>query len=352
MRGAWGGAFLYAGVSIARPVLGAMLRSRAARSIQMIQRRRNAIERWANWLIGAGAGLWWASRTLAGFELADPIRDGLAWLVSSPINIGSASFSLGDVLLFLATAAAGVLLSRVVAALLEEDVLPRARLARGVPHAITATIRYAILFAAFLLAAAAAGFEWDRVTLLAGAFGVGVGFGLQNIINNFMSGLILLYERPIQVGDTVEVKNLIGEVKRIGIRSSSVRTWQGAEVIVPNASLISEQVVNWTLSDRSRRIDLALTVADSVDPAWVLAQLEQIGRTHPDVMEEPEPTAVFQGFGPTGLTFELRVWTTQFERYARIRTELALAVHQALHHVALSMPAPPPDATLDSKEGA
>src|SRR4029450_1622413 len=124
-----------------------------------------------------------------------------------------------------------------------------------------------------------------RVTLLAGAFGVGVGFGLQNIINNFMSGLILLYERPIQVGDTVEAKTLIGELKRIGIRSSSVRTWQGAEVIVPNASLISEQVVNWTLSDRSRRIDLALTVADSVDPAGVVAQPEQIRRTHTHVIE-------------------------------------------------------------------
>ena len=352
VRSAWAGAALYAAVGIARPVLGAVLRSRAARTSQTIQRRRRAIEEWGSWAIGVGAGLYWAVRTLAGFELAEPLERALSWVVTTPIPIGDVSFSLGDVLLFLTTAGAGIGVARIVAALLEEDVLPRARLARGVPQAITATVRYAILLAGFLLAAAAAGFQWNRITLLAGAFGVGVGFGLQNIINNFMSGLILLYERPIQVGDTVEVKTLVGEVKRIGLRSSSVRTWQGAEVILPNASLISEQVVNWTLSDRSRRIDLQLSVADTVDPTQVLAQLEQIGRSHPDVMEEPEPTALFQGLGPNALVFELRVWTTQFDRYARIRTELALAVHQALHNVVVAMPAPPPESTLDSKAGA
>lgn len=351
LRSAWGGTLIYAAVSIARPVLGALLRSRAARSSQMIQRRRAAIERSVGWAIGAGAALWWAARTLDGFALADPLFDALTRLVTTPVEIGNASISLGDVLLFLATAGAGIVVARLVTAVLEDDVFPRARLARGIPHAISATVRYLILVAGFLLAAAAAGFEWNRVTLLAGAFGVGIGFGLQNIVNNFMSGLILLYERPIQVGDTVEVKNLIGEVKRIGIRSSSVRTWQGAEVIVPNASLISEQVVNWTLSDRSRRIDLPVTVANSVDPARVLAQLEEIGRAHPGVMAEPEPTAVFHGFAGSGLAFELRVWTTQFERYVRIRTELALAVHAALHGVLVGMPVPPPDATLD-KSGA
>src|SRR5262249_45377682 len=156
---------------------------------------------------------------------------------TTPLSIGKASFSLGDLLLFVVTALAGVLLSRLVRVALEEDVFPRTRLARGVPNAIATTARYAILIAGFLLAAAAAGFQWNQVTLLAGAFGVGVGFGLQNIVNNFISGLILLYERPIQVGDTVEVGSLVGEVKRIGIRSSSVRTWQGAEVIVPNGNL-------------------------------------------------------------------------------------------------------------------
>src|SRR5262249_22674858 len=145
-------------------------------------------------------------------------------------------------------------ISSIIRFILQEDVFTRLRLARGLPAALSSLVHYFILLIGFLLRLAALGLDLHRVTILARALGVGLGLGLQNIVNNVVSGLILLVERPIQVGETVEIGDLLGEVHRIGIRSSTVRTWEGAEVIVPNGNLIADKVTNWTLSDRTRRI--------------------------------------------------------------------------------------------------
>src|SRR5262249_54012782 len=147
-------------------------------------------------------------------------------------------------------------LARAVRIVLQEDVLVRVPLKRGVPQAIATAAQYLLLTFGFVLALTAAGFELNRLTLLTGAFGVGIGFGLQNVINNFVSGLILLFERPVQVGDAVQVGNTAGDITRIGIRSSTISTAQGAEVIVPNAKLISDEVTNWTLSNQIRRVEI------------------------------------------------------------------------------------------------
>jgi small-conductance mechanosensitive channel len=195
---------------------------------------------------------------------------------------------------------------------------------------------------------AAAGFELGNVTLLAGALGVGIGFGLQNVVNNFISGLILLFERPVQVGDTIQVGEVLGEVRRIGIRSSTVRTWQGAEVIVPNGTLISEQVVNWTLSDRERRIDVQVGVAYGTDPERVLALLLEVAAKHGEVLAHPAPAALFLGFGDSSLNFELRAWTQNSADWMRIRSDLNVAIHAALAAAAIEIPFPQRDLHLRS----
>jgi small-conductance mechanosensitive channel len=186
-----------------------------------------------------------------------------------------------------------------------------------------------ILVVGFLIAVAAAGFDLGKFTLLAGALGVGIGFGLQNVVNNFVSGLILLFERPVQTGDMIEVGPLQGEVKRIGIRSSTVRTFDGADVIVPNASLISDRLVNWTFSDSSRRIDLEVGVAYGSDPNKVLALLLETARAHAEVMSLPEPQAYFTKFQDSALAFQLRI-RCRFELTPRIRSELSIAIYEAL----------------------
>ena len=127
-------------------------------------------------------------------------------------------------------------------------------------------LHYAILLVGFFFAVAAMGIDMTKFTILAGAFGVGLGFGLQNIVNNFVSGLVLLFERPVHVGDMIQVGEREGRLRHIGMRASVIRTLEGSEVIVPNGQLISEEVLNWTLSDQQRRLEIPVGVAYGTDP--------------------------------------------------------------------------------------
>ena len=211
---------------------------------------------------------------------------------------------------------------------------------RGISYAISSLLNYIVLTLGFVLALGAVGFDLTKVTILAGAFGVGLGFGLQSIVNNFVSGLILLFERPIHVGDVVEVGDLLGEVSRIGIRASTVRTYQGADIIVPNAQLVTDRVTNWTLSDRRRRIDIPVGVGYGSPPEKVVEVLEAVARAHPQVLSDPPPQAVFMAFGDSSINFELRAWTNLFERWPRIRTDLAVATYAALQASGMTIPFP------------
>jgi small-conductance mechanosensitive channel len=154
----------------------------------------------------------------------------------------------------------------------------------------------------------------------------------------------------VQTGDTIEVGALTGEVQRIGIRSSTVRTYEGADVIVPNANLISERVVNWTFSDRQRRVDLDVGVAYGTDPARVIALLVAVGRAHAEVLAIPEPVALFTGFGESSLDFSLRVWT-RFEIFPRVKSEIGIAVNAALREAGIEIPFPHRDMTVKLEPG-
>jgi small-conductance mechanosensitive channel len=212
-------------------------------------------------------------------------------------------------------------------------------LKRGLPYAISRTVHYAILVAGFLFAMSAIGLDMTKFTILAGAFGVGLGFGMQNIVNNFVSGLILLFERPVQTGDSVDVGGIGGEVSHIGIRATTLRTAEGADVIVPNATFISERVVNWTFSDRRRRVDIDVGVKYGTDPEKVIALLVATGRAHPEVLQIPEPIALLTRFGDNSLDFRLHVWT-RFEIFVRVKSELTMAVNAALSGAGMEIPFP------------
>ena len=175
------------------------------------------------------------------------------------------------------------------------------------------------------------GVNLTKVSVLAGALGVGIGFGLQSVVNNFVSGLILLFERPVQVGDTIEVGDLQGEIKHIGIRASTVRTWHGSDIIVPNAQFITEKVTNWTLSDQLRRIDLPLGVNYGAEPQKVISLVVEVARANPRVLRDPPPDALFMGYGDSTINFELRAWTDQFKNWQQIRSELAVAIYDAVY---------------------
>ena len=221
-------------------------------------------------------------------------------------------------------------------------------LPRGVPFALSTLLHYLILVFGFFVALGVLGVDLTKATILAGALGVGVGFGLQNVVNNFVSGLILLFERPVQVGDTVVIDDVTGEVQHIGIRSCVVRTWDGAEVILPNALFISDPVTNWTLSNRLRRITLAVGVAYGSDPAVVTELLRTVAAAYPGVLAFPEPLALFTGFGDSALNFQLRVWTDRSDSWVAVQSDLYLAIYKTLVEAGIPIPFPQHDVHIDN----
>ena len=166
---------------------------------------------------------------------------------------------------------------------LRDEVLPKMELPRGVDNSISSLSYYALVLIGLMVALAAAGFETSQFAIIFGALGVGIGFGLQNVVNNFVSGLILMFERPIQPGDVVEVSGTSGKVRAIGMRATTLTTFEGADVIVPNGTLLSEKLINWTLSDMNRRIDVEVGVAYGSDPRRVLALLREVALGTPGI---------------------------------------------------------------------
>jgi small-conductance mechanosensitive channel len=341
----YAGVVFYAALNVARPMVPALLGSRPLRALESVASNQALLERSLVRVLGWVAFLAWARVVVERFTVEEPLVGALTWLIRTPVKMGTVSVSLGDLLAFVAIVVVATAGARAIGLLLEQDALPRARVGRGLSHAIARSASYGVFFVGLMLALGAAGIDLSRVTILAGALGVGIGFGLQNIVNNFISGLILLYERPIQVGDTVEIGALTGEVKRIGIRSSTLRTFQGAEVIVPNANLIQEQVVNWTLSDRQRRMELLVGVAYGTPPARVIELLLEVARSVPDVNEEPAPLAIFKGFGDNALNFELRAWT-RLDNHLQVQSDLAIAINDALQKNGIAIPFPQRDVRL------
>jgi potassium efflux system protein len=310
------------------------------RLLHMVQQHRDLLDRRVSRFVAWASIVGWILRTLDYVGLFQPARALWHAVMVTELGRGSIRVSVGSVVEFFVTVLAAYLLSAFIRFVLHEDVYPRTQLPRGMSYAISSLLNYVVVALGVLLALGILGLDLTKMTILVSAFGVGIGFGLQSVVNNFVSGLILLFERPIQVGDIVEVGDLSGEVSRIGIRASRVRTGQGAEIIVPNAQLVTERVTNWTLSDRTRRIDLRVSVDYGSAPEKVVAMLEAVARAHPQIMQTPAPQAVFSAFGESSIDFELRAWTTRFEAWPTIRTELAGAVHAALHAAGMSVPFP------------
>ncbi len=333
----------FAGVRIADGVVSVALRTPVAQALGMVSGHESLLLRRTRGVVRVVAAVLWAWGTLDALDAADAIGAAIAVALSTSFEVGTVSVSLGQGVYAAAALYTAVAASRFVRFVLEEDVYTRLPLRRGVPQAISTTVHYALVLLGFVLALGAAGIEFGQFSLLTGALGIGVGFGLQNVVNNFVSGLILLYERPVQVGDTIQLGELIGEVKRLGIRSSTVRTPEGADVIVPNGSLISDRVVNWTRSDLQRRIDVQVGVAYGTDPEKVRALLLEVAKAHPLVIDDPEPVALFRGFGDSSLDFQLRCWTDRFESFAQTRSEIGIGMYAALNQAGIEIPFPQRD---------
>jgi len=345
------GLLMLVAVSVTEGVSAAVLFSPAMQISNMARWNGQIILHWIVRVASLGAAILWFLGMLRYFRIQEPVLQGLWAMLTASATIGSVSISLGDIIGFVLAIFAGLYVSRFLRFVLNVEVFPRVTLPRGVPATIVMLLNYTVLGLAFVLAVAAAGIDLTKFALIAGALSVGIGFGLQNVVNNFVSGLILAFERPVQAGDAVQVGDIWGEVRRIGVRSSTVRTWSGAEVIVPNADLISNQVTNWTLSDRQRRMEIAIGVAYGTNPHQVIELATQCAKNNSQVLSSPEPRTIFTGFGESSLDFELRAWTEEFDNYLATKSELLLAVHDALYAAGIEIPFPQRDLHLRTVDG-
>lgn len=295
----------------------------------------------------------WFYIALYYFNAREGFFEGISAFLNRPIKIGEAEITLMSIVLFIFVIWLSMFISRIVRHVLHDEVFTRIEVKKGMPGTIIMLVRIAIVSIGFMLAVAAVGMELSNLTIILGAFSVGIGFGLQNIFNNLVSGLILVFERPIKEGDTVELNTLLGVVKRIGIRSSVVRTYDGAEVIVPNGTLISNELINWTLSDAHRRVDIRAGVAYGTDPERVLEILLAAARENPNAMKDPEPRAYFLGFGDSSLDFRLLAWS-DLEHRLEMESEMKVVINRKLKEAGIEIPFPQRDLhirSVDPKAG-
>ncbi len=317
-----------------------------AQQLAMVRMHHDGIVRWVPRLLQWGGVLIWLFVTVNLLGLSDWIGSAFKDVLGFRIAGGSSGVTLGGVLGFFVILLVGYGISSSVRFLLREELLSRFHLSRGLPELISSMLHYLLLLLVFFFAVNAGGVELNKFTVLTGALGVGVGFGLQNIVNNFVSGLILQFERPIHIGDVLEIDGTTGKVTRIGIRSSTVKTFQGAEVIIPNANFISGKVINWTLSESLRRVELPVGVAYGTDAKLVSRLLEQAATAHESVLTSPAPAVFFKEFADSSLNFELQFWVMQESNAVKVKSEVALAVMDLLDQAGIEIPFPQRDLRL------
>lgn len=227
--------------------------------------------------------------------------------------------------------------------------LKRSRLRPSVQFAVTQIARYTLLVLGIYLSLQAVEINLSSLAFLAGALGVGVGFGLQNIISNFISGLIILAEQPIALGDRVEVSGAVGRVTEISLRSTKVVTSDNICIIVPNSNLITGTVVNWSHGDPTVRTRLQVGVAYGTDIEKVRTLLLEVAAADPDILKNPEPEVLFVGYGDSSINFELAVWSTAVtDKPLRFKSRIYFAMHKILEANKIEIPFPQRDLHLRS----
>jgi potassium efflux system protein len=284
----------------------------------------------------------WARATLDRFQVWEPARNLADAVTGSALSIGGLTLSAGGVLGAVVILFVTRLIARAVTLVAREELLPRTTLKSGAVESALTLTTYAIYGVGVLLAASALGLRGTQLTVVIGALGVGIGFGLQNIVNNFVSGLILMFERPISVGDTVQTANQWGRVTRIGIRASTIRSYDGAEIIVPNGDLVAREIINWTRSDELRRVEVHVGVAYGSEPTEVLDLLARVAHDHPRILKDPPPIAHMIRFGESSLDFRLRCWV-RLEDWVDVLGDLHVSINEALKVAGIKIPFPQRD---------
>ena len=265
-------------------------------------------------------------------------------------RIGNTQISLAAILASIIVFILGYFAAKLFQKWLDAQVLKPAGLSGGLRDSIRTTVGYAGVFAAALLALSYAGFNLSNLAIVAGAFSVGIGFGLQSVVSNFVSGLILLAERPIKVGDLVSVGGEEGYIRKISVRSTEIETFERANVLIPNSSFITDKVKNWTLRNNTARVAIPVQVAHGCDPRQVKAVLLKVAQDDLNVMTSPEPFVDFEDFSADCLNFKLYAYVYDLSKGMSTKTDLRIAILEAFDAAGIAMPSRQTDVLLREME--
>ena len=254
-------------------------------------------------------------------------------------SLGGVTISLSTIVMALALFVVGLMVTRGIQGWLDTRYLPATGLDQGLRNSIRTIFGYLGVILVAIVALAQLGLSLEKLTIVAGALSVGIGFGLQSIVNNFVSGLILLWERPIRVGDWIVVGDEQGIVKRINVRATEIETFDRASLIVPNAEFISGRVKNWMHNDRLGRVIIPVGVAYGADPEVVRKLLLDAALGHREVLSEPKPRVFFVRFGDSSIDFELRCYT-DIDGMLGVKSDLLFAIFKRLAEEKIDIPFP------------
>ncbi|WP_297336986.1 mechanosensitive ion channel domain-containing protein [Algoriphagus sp.] len=277
----------------------------------------------------------------------------ISWLEEvmnlSLFHLGDSHLTLGLLLALIFSFAALFIVSEWIRKLLVDRILARYQLALGTKQSIGTMVKYLLIIIGVFTILQTNGIDLSALGVLAGAIGVGIGFGLQNITNNFISGLIILFEQPIKVGDRIEVGDVTGDVIKISARATMVVTNDNITIIVPNSQFIDSQVINWSHSDRMVRFNFPVGVSYKEDPQKVKRILLQVAKDNPGVLEKPETDVLFEDYGDSSINFNLRIWTSEYINKPKVlKSQLYYEIFKKFGEEGIEIPFPQRDLHLRS----
>lgn len=297
----------------------------------------------AFWLISfMQVAVYITGAALIGAVWGIPLSD--VWTITynllTGISVGGVTISFADILEAILVFIATLLIFRLIKRVLRDTVLPQTRLDAGAQYSIATVFGYVGIITAVLLTATTLGVEFQSLLIIAGALSVGIGFGLQNIANNFISGLILLFERPIKVGDLIEIGDTLGHITHINVRRTEVETFQRAEVMIPNSELVATSVINWTHSDRKARIEINVGVAYGSNTELVRETLIAAAKNVEKIVTWPSPDVLFLDFGDSSLNFQLRCFTSDVSSRITTSSSLRFEIDRLFREAGIEIPFP------------
>jgi len=296
-------------------------------------------------ILNVVAVILWLIMLSQNLNIEDNASDYISDFLSQSHSLGGTGteFNFQSIIIFVAVIWLSSLVSKIISYLYDIAGQHDVEMLKKKNKTSTLLIRISVISIGFFMAVEASGFPLDKITIIVSAFGVGIGFGLQNIVNNLVSGLILAFEKPIQIGDIIEVDNRSGTIREIGIRSSKLATADGAEVIIPNGDLISHQVINWTLSNSNRRVELIVGVAYGSDIDKVKKILKDMLSNRDDIMTEPAPSVFLHNLNESSVDFRLFFWAADIGTWLELKSRVLADIYTTFAKEGIEIPFPTQD---------